>query len=52
MQTVDSTDPFYTPKVVEDIRKSILLRIGKDRDVSRLEHIHGCKGLNVSYVSI
>lgn len=49
MQTVDSTDPFYTPKVVEDIRKSILLRIGKDRDVSRLERI--CDLLSSEMVS-
>lgn len=39
MKTTDPNDPFYTPKVIADIRKSILMRIGKDTDVHRLERI-------------
>ena len=39
MKAIDSTDSFYTPKVIADIRKSILMRIGKDTDVHRLERI-------------
>lgn len=39
MKATDPNDPFYTPKVIADIRKSILMRIGKDTDVHRLERI-------------
>ena len=39
MHNIDSTDTFYTTNVIADIRKSILMRIGKDKDVHRLERI-------------
>lgn len=39
MHNIDATDPFYTPEVIADIRKSILMRISKDKDVHRLERI-------------
>lgn len=39
MHSIDPTDPFYTPEVIADIRDSILMRIGKDTDVHRLERI-------------
>ncbi len=39
MKATDPNDLFYTPEVIADIRKSILMRIGKDTDVHRLERI-------------
>ena len=39
MKATDPNDPFYTPEVIANIRKSILMRIGKDTDVHRMERI-------------
>lgn len=39
MHHIDPNDPFYTSEVIADIRKSILMRISKDKDTHRLERI-------------